>query len=60
MTFVLKEKKDFSILNKIKILENKKLSKNDKILVSLAKTQLRKNWRDPLLTCLNNINRGYK
>lgn len=59
MKLVLKERKDFIIFNKVKELQKKRLSNNDKIIVKLIKTKLRSNWRDPLIIYLNKLIRRY-
>lgn len=53
--YVLKEKEDLIILNKIKWLEEKKLSFKDKEVLKLIKTQLEKSWRKPLIIYLNKL-----
>lgn len=58
--YVLKEKKDFLILSKIKKLESKKLSRSDKEIVKLIKTQLEKGWRSPLINYLNKLLKKYR
>ncbi|HJX50306.1 hypothetical protein A3K73_00340 [Candidatus Pacearchaeota archaeon RBG_13_36_9] len=58
--YVLKEKRDLEILGKCKALEKKKLSKSDKILVKLIKTQLEDDWRNPLLKAVNKLVKKYE
>ncbi len=53
--YVLKEKKDFLILSKIKELEKCKLNKQDEKIVKLIRTQLEENWRTPLIKFLNKL-----
>ena len=55
--YVLNDQKDFTILNKIKKLERNRhrLTQAEKNLVKLARTQLKRNWRDPLITFLENM-----
>ena len=53
--YVLKEKEDFIILEKVKLLEKKKLWPLDKEIVNLIKTQLKKNWRKPLIKHLDKL-----
>ncbi len=53
--YVMKDKEDFIILSKIKELEKKNLSKEDKKIISLIRTQLKKNWRLPLINYLNQL-----
>ena len=57
--YVMKDKKDFAILSKIKKLEKGKLSKNDNEIVKLIKTQLKKNWRTPLIRHLDKMLKKY-
>ena len=59
MKYILKEKRDFEILEKCKELEKKKLTKDDKLLVRFLKTQLEDNWRKPLLKVLNGLLKKY-
>lgn len=58
--YILKTKKDFEILDLCRKLVELKLSKNDRDLVELIKTQLEKDWRAPLLKELNKILKNYK
>ena len=58
--YILKTKRDLKILYLCKKLERLKLSKKDKILVALIKTQLEKNWRKYLLKRLNELLKKYK
>ena len=53
--YILKTKRDTDILNSCKKLEKLKLSKKEKDLVALIKTQFERNWRKHLLTALNKI-----
>ena len=53
--YVLKDKKDLIILQKIKELEKKKLNKEDKDIIKLIRTQLEKEWRNPLIKYLNKL-----
>lgn len=55
--YVLKDKKDFAILSIIKKLENNKLTKGEKGLVKLARTQLKRDWRAPLVAFLKNMHK---
>ena len=59
-TYVMKDKEDFIILSKIKELEKKNLSKEDKEIINLIRTQLKKNWRLPLINYLNLSLKEYK
>lgn len=58
--YVLKEERDFEILDKCKQLEKKRLTKEDKFWVRFLKTQLEDDWRKPLLRVLNGLLRKYK
>jgi len=58
--YVLADKKDFEILEKIYKLESKSLSPEDEKLVKLARTQLERNWRTPLLEFLEKLFKKYK
>lgn len=53
--YVLKDKEDFVILSKIKKIEEKKLNKDEKELVKLIRTQLKRNWRAPLIRQLDKM-----
>lgn len=46
---------DFEILGKCKQLEKLNLVSKDKLLVKLIKSQLKADWRRPLLKSLNNL-----
>jgi hypothetical protein len=58
--YAMAEKRDFIILSKIKKLEKKRLSKNDKGAVLLIRSQLKKDWRKPLISYLNKLEKKYK
>lgn len=53
--YVIDEKMDLVIFNKIKELEKLKLNKKDREMVRLIKTQLEKDWRKYLVQYLNEI-----
>ena len=53
--YVLKNKEDFAILEKIKILEKRGLNKQDRGVIKLIRTQLEKNWRGHLICCLDKM-----
>lgn len=57
--YVLSLDSDFKILGLCKKLEKLKLSKTDKELVRLIRSQLELEWRTPLLKELNRIARKY-
>ena len=58
--YVLSTDSDFEILTKCKQLEKLELSKEDRILVKLIKSQLEYNRRKPLLNTLNRLLKKYK
>ena len=58
--YVLPDKKDLVILSKIKELEKRRLSKEDKKVIKLIRTQLKKDWRTPLINYLNKLLSKYK
>jgi len=58
--YVLGEKRDFSILEKIYELEKCQLSKQDKKDINLIRSQLERDWRKPLIKFLNNLLKKYK
>jgi hypothetical protein len=52
--YIFKEKRDFEILKKIKILEKRKnLTKKEKTIIKFMRTQLEDDWRQPLLKLLD-------
>ena len=53
--YALPTKLDKEILLKIKNLEKKKLSKKNKEMLKLIKSQLEYDWRKPLIKELNKI-----
>ena len=58
--YVVNDKNDFVILKRIKLLEKKKLSGKDKEDIKLIRTQLKKNWRLPLIRYLDKLALKYK
>ena len=58
--YVLTTDADFDILNKCKQLEKLKLSKDDRIVINLIKTQLEDDWRTPLINYLNKLLKKHK
>lgn len=58
--YVMSTDSDYQILEKIYQLEKEKLSEKDKKLVRLIRTQLRHDWRSPLIKELNQLLRKYK
>ena len=57
--YVLKEKRDYQILEKIYKLEKCDLSIVNKKVVNLIRTQLEDDWRTPLLKFLDGMTRKY-
>lgn len=57
--YVLATDDDYVILGKCKELEKLKLSKKDKELVKLIKSQLEDEWRKPLIIKLDEILKRY-
>lgn len=57
--YVLGDKRDFEILEKIRCLEKSKLSQTDRQTLKLIKTQLKRDWRSPLMAFLNKLTRKY-
>ena len=53
--YVLNDKEDLVILAKIKLLEKNKLDNKDRETVKLIRTQLKKNWRLPLIKHLDGL-----
>ena len=58
--YLLPTERDHEILKKCKKLEKLKLSKNERELVEFIKTQLKKDWRTPLLERLDSLLKKYK
>ena len=58
--YVMPDKNDFVILKKIKLLERNKLDVKDKEVVNLIRTQLKRNWRLPLIRYLDKISLKYR
>ncbi len=58
--YVLPTDRDFEILAKCKQLEKLDLTNQDKSLVKFIKTQLKVDWRKPLLKKLNQLLEKYK
>ena len=58
--YVMSTNEDYEILQKVKKLEKLKLTKEEKILVWLIKTQLEPKWRKYLLQTLNNLFKKYQ
>lgn len=58
--YVLSTDSDFEILAKCKKLEKRRLSKGDKEIVKLIKTQLEYDWRILLINYLNKLAKKYQ
>ena len=58
--YILPENADFEILSKCKQLEKLKLTKEDRFLVKLIKTQLEDDWRKNLINILSRLLKKYK
>lgn len=57
--YLLPNERDYKILSMVKDLESRDLSDNDKKIVELIKTQLKDDWRNPLLEKLRKLLRKY-
>ena len=53
--YVLATQKDIKILRKCKELEKRRLTKGERILVKLVKTQLEEDWRTPLRKAVDKL-----
>lgn len=60
--YVMGDERDYEILSKLKKLETKTLSEEDKRVVALIKTQLIDDWREPLIRTIDELasNRNIK
>lgn len=58
--YVLSTDKDYGILAKCKELEKLKISKEDRLLIKIIKSQLEDDWRGHLLKKLNKLLQKYK
>jgi len=58
--YPLPEEEDYEILFKCKQLEKMKLTKEDKLLVELIKSQLEIDWHKPLIKKLNQLLKKYQ
>lgn len=56
---LLPNQEDYEILSIVKILEKKDLSDHDKEIVEVIKTQLKEDWREPLLNKLKQLLQKY-
>lgn len=57
--YLLPNDEDYEILSTLKVLEGKDLSEHDKEVVKLMKTQLKEDWRTPLLERLKQLTQKY-
>lgn len=57
--YLLPNEEDYQILSIIKELESKNLSDSDKEIVEFIKSQLRIDWREPLLEKLKQLLQKY-
>lgn len=57
--YVMLKGEDYEILKRVKQLEKLKLTKEDKKVVGLIKTQLKSEWRKPLIRKLNQLFKKY-
>lgn len=58
--YVMPTERDYEILKKVKQLEKSKLTKEEKNIMWLIKTQLERDWRKHLLQALNKLLKGHK
>jgi hypothetical protein len=58
--YVLKEERDFQILDQIHGLEKCELSLEDAKTIKLIRTQLEDDWRKPLIKFMDEMNKKYK
>lgn len=58
--YVLSTNQDYEILGKVKQLEKQKLSVGDRKLIKFIKTQLKQDWRTPIIELLNDLLKRYK
>lgn len=58
--YVLNDDLDLVILEKIYDIEKRKLTQADKQIVGLIRTQLKKEWRKPLIKYLDKLDKKYK
>lgn len=57
--YVLRTRTDLEILAECKHLQKLRLAKHDNEIVKLIKTQLKREWRKPLMRQLNKLSRKY-
>ncbi len=58
--YVLSRDEDYTILEKVKLLEKKRLTKEERFLLKLIRTQLEHDWRKRLIKELDKILLRYK
>ncbi len=58
--YVLSDKRDIAILRACKVLEQKKLSAEDRRFARLIKSQLIRDWRKPLEVALRVLQKKYR
>ena len=58
--YVLSDPLNLLILQKVYQLKTRKLSKEDKKLISFIRTQLKRDWQTPVIVFLNKLLRKYK
>lgn len=57
--YILPNEEDYQILSRVKSLDNKKLSKEDRETVEIIKSQLKDDWRAPLISKLQHLLEKY-
>jgi len=57
--YLLNDKRDYIILSKIYKLEKLELAQEDKRLVIFIKTQLKNDWRKPIIKILDKLLKKY-
>ena len=57
--YLLPNEEDYEILSLIKTLESKQLPDHDKEIVEIIKTQIKDEWRKPLLEKLKQLTQKY-
>lgn len=58
--YVLSEERDYVILDKIHGLEAKNISSEDREVIKFIRTQLEKEWREPIIEFLDKLAEKYK
>ncbi|MBI4281537.1 hypothetical protein HY625_01810 [Candidatus Uhrbacteria bacterium] len=57
--YVLGETRDYVILAKLKFLASQRLSKTNRMILRLLRTQLEHDWRKPLIKFLDQLLKKY-